>query len=158
MGNELHSKSLKELRVMYPLIKSTSKDGFISQIPSEGLGDTIEKALNNPVAKAIKKAIFKDGEDCGCDKRKAKLNQIFNYKRKALRCLDEEELNQYKKYVSRRKLNSWAQEDIQLLIDLYAKVFAIQYQRKDFCTNCAGSGQILLKMSNELDKVVASYE
>ena len=77
---------------MYPLIKSTSKDGFISQIPSEGLGDTIEKVLDSlilkPVTKAIKKAIFKDGEDCGCDKRKAKLNQIFNYKRKALRCLD----------------------------------------------------------------------
>jgi len=158
----LQDKSLKELREMYPEIKSTSKQGFIDQIPSEGLGDTIEKALNSPVlkpiTKAVKKAIFKDGEDCGCDKRKVKLNQIFRYKRKALRCLNEDELNRYKDYIKRRKINKWEIEDQHLLIDLYAKVFAIQYNIKNFCHNCSGSGQTLLKMSNELDKVVDSYK
>ena len=45
--------------------------------PSEGLGDTIEKVLDNPVGKALKKLIFKDGEDCGCEERKKKLNKAF---------------------------------------------------------------------------------
>ena len=123
---------------------------------SEGLGDTIEKALDSPIlkpiTKAITKAIFKDGEDCGCDKRKVKLNKVFKYKRKALRCLDEQELKSYQKYVQRRTLNKWEQEDIQLLIDLYAKVFAIQYKIKDV------TGQDKIKISNELDKVVDSYK
>ncbi len=162
MANDLHSKSLKELRVLYPNIKSTSKSKFLNQIPSEGLGDTIEKVLDSPIlkplTKVVKKLIFKDGDDCGCKERKAKLNKLFRYKRKAVRCLNEEEYNRYKKYIDRRTLNKWEAEDIQLLIDLYAKVFAIQYYMRSFCKNCNGSGQILLKMSNELDIIYESYE
>ena len=128
----------------------------------KGLGDTIENVLNSkpvkPLTKIAKKILFKDGEDCGCNERKAKLNKLFNYKRKALRCLNEEEVKAYKKYVKRRKLNEWKEEDKHLLINLYAKVFAIQYNIKDFCVNCEGSGQILLKMSGDLDKVYKSYK
>ena len=80
------------------------------------------------------------------------------YKRKAVRSLNEDEYNQYKKYTERRTLNKWEVDDIQLLIDLYAKVFAIQYYMRSFCKNCNGSGQILLKMSNELDLIYESYD
>ena len=98
MANDLHSKSLKELRVLYPGIKSTSKDGFLEQIPREGLGDTIEKVLESPIlkpiTKAIRKIIFKDGEDCGCKERKVKLNQTFKYKLKP-RCFTEQEYKEW---------------------------------------------------------------
>lgn len=175
MANDLHSKSLKELRVLYPNLKSNSKKVFLEQVESyesmeqsiiieasQGLGDTIEKVLESPIlkpiTKAVKKIIFKDGDDCGCKERKANLNKLFKYKRKAVRCLDEDEYNRYKKYTERRTLNKWEVEDIQLLIDLYAKVFAVQYYMRSFCKNCNGSGQILLKMSNELDLIYESYD
>ena len=50
------------------------------EIKSKGLGDTIEKIT---VITGIKAAVDKVSEivnrDCGCNKRKEKLNQIFPY-------------------------------------------------------------------------------
>ena len=45
----------------------------------QGLGDKVDYMLNETplknVTKIIKKALFKDGEDCGCDKRQEWLNE-----------------------------------------------------------------------------------
>ncbi len=46
---------------------------------SKGLGDTIEKFTK---ATGIKKAVEKIPGDCGCKKRKQKLNKLFPYKNK----------------------------------------------------------------------------
>ena len=44
---------------------------------SKGLGDTVAKITK---ATGIKKVVkFIAGEDCGCDARKAKLNELFRY-------------------------------------------------------------------------------
>ena len=57
-----------------------------------------------------------------------------------------------------RSLNVWQEKDIELLIRLYSWVFAIQYNARDLCRNCSGSGKLLLRMMTELDKVMDSYE
>jgi len=57
---------------------------------SKGLGDTIEKFTEATGIKKVVKWIA--GEDCGCDKRKEKLNQIFKYKSNP-ECLNESEYN-----------------------------------------------------------------
>jgi hypothetical protein len=45
---------------------------------SKGLGDTVEKIAT---AAGIKKLLEKYGpEDCGCDQRRDKLNEMFPYK------------------------------------------------------------------------------
>ena len=44
---------------------------------SKGLGDTIEKITTKT---GIKGLVGKITDDCGCDKRKEKLNQKFPYK------------------------------------------------------------------------------
>ena len=45
---------------------------------SKGLGDTIDKITTITGIKPLIKSL--DGKDCGCDKRKDKLNKIFPYK------------------------------------------------------------------------------
>tara|TARA_B100000900_G_scaffold376811_1_gene359794 strand:- start:465 stop:617 length:153 start_codon:yes stop_codon:yes gene_type:complete len=45
---------------------------------SKGLGDTVEKFTKATGIKSLFGKIV--GEDCGCDKRKKKLNQKFPYK------------------------------------------------------------------------------
>ena len=56
---------------------------------AKGLGDTAEQVFEKT---GIKKAVkFLAGEDCGCDKRKDMLNQIFPYQKP--NCLTEEEFN-----------------------------------------------------------------
>jgi hypothetical protein len=50
---------------------------------SKGLGDTIAKMTNavglDKVAESLAKAVGKD--DCGCNKRRQKLNDMFPYNR-----------------------------------------------------------------------------
>ena len=48
---------------------------------SKGLGDTIEKfTANTGIKFVVDKISEKTGKDCGCKKRKEKLNQSFPYK------------------------------------------------------------------------------
>ena len=49
---------------------------------SKGLGDTIEKITTATGIKKVVHAVTKAAgkEDCGCNKRREKLNQIFPYK------------------------------------------------------------------------------
>lgn len=57
---------------------------------SEGLGDSIAKVTK---ATGLDKLVkFVAGEDCGCDKRRKKLNELFSYN-KDIKCLKEEEYN-----------------------------------------------------------------
>ena len=121
----------------------------------QGLGDTIEAVLEVTGVKAIVN-LFTD--DCGCKERKEKLNKAFPYRRKAQRCLTQQQYEQYKLYTKTRTLDVWNESEIHFVIKLYAWVFAIQYNANDLCRSCAGSGKLLLIMSKDLDKVFISYQ
>jgi len=48
--------------------------------PSRGLGDTVEKITTATGVKAVVDTVSKvTGKDCGCNKRKDKLNKLFPY-------------------------------------------------------------------------------
>ena len=51
---------------------------------SKGLGDTIQKITNATGLSALTNMLEEKGviKDCGCNKRKEKLNKIFPYKNK----------------------------------------------------------------------------
>jgi len=117
----------------------------------KGLGDTIEAVLTTTGIKKIFE-IFVDGEDCGCDKRKEKLNELFPYRFKA-RCLTELEYNSWRDFKEVRTLKiSWAQ--IVYVCDLYASVFNRQTWYP--CSGC--SPKPLINMIDKLDKVFDAYE
>lgn len=47
---------------------------------SKGLGDSIEKVTKATGIKKVVEAVSKaTGKDCGCAKRREKLNQVFPY-------------------------------------------------------------------------------
>ena len=56
-------------------------EGFDPKAPSQGLGDTIAKITHatglDVVADKVAKAMGK--EDCGCNRRREKLNQLVSY-------------------------------------------------------------------------------
>lgn len=117
----------------------------------KGLGDTVEAVLTTTGIKKLFE-IFVDGEDCGCDKRKEKLNELFPYRFKA-RCLTELEYNGWKDFKEVRTLKiSW--EQIVYVCDLYANVFSRQIWYP--CTGC--SPKPLINMIDKLDKVFDAYE
>ena len=60
---------------------------------AQGLGDTVEQITTATGIKAAVEMFSKaTGLDCGCDERKAKLNQLFSYNRN-INCLTEKDYN-----------------------------------------------------------------
>lgn len=51
------------------------------KMQSKGLGDTIDKITTATGIKKVVKAVAK--EDCGCEGRRKKLNELFPYKNKS---------------------------------------------------------------------------
>lgn len=97
---------------------------------SSGLGDSIEKITE---ATGIKAAVkFVAGEDCGCDKRKEKLNGLFNYNKPE--CLTEDEYNYLVDFYSQQKSVLTGMEKQQLLM-IYNRVFK-QQKRMTSCSAC----------------------
>ena len=95
---------------------------------SEGLGDTFEKITE---ATGIKKAVkFIAGEDCGCDERKEKLNQMFRYRKPE--CLSESEFDLIKMAVDTKK-NKFTPDEQETFKNIYERIFKVKVE----CTPCS---------------------
>lgn len=95
---------------------------------SEGLGDTVEKITK---ATGIKKAVkFLAGEDCGCDERKEKLNEIFRYRKPE--CLSESEFDLIKMAVDTKK-NKFTPDEQETFKNIYERIFKVKVE----CTPCS---------------------
>lgn len=46
-----------------------------------GLGDVVEKITTFTGVKKVVEALTPEGKDCGCDKRKTKMNKVKLYKK-----------------------------------------------------------------------------
>jgi hypothetical protein len=117
---------------------------------SKGLGDDIANVLETTGVKKIVD-IFLDGKDCGCDKRKDKLNVLFPKKRLKARCLTEQEFNQWSEFKQVRTLKLSA-EQVKYVINLYASVFNVTPFN---CPTC--SPKVILEQIDRLDKVHETY-
>ena len=149
-----------------PKDKRTTKYKQWKELQSEvitetvGLGDVVEsitKAIG--IKKVVDVVSKKLDKDCGCDKRKEFLNKLRLFKnKKVLRCLTDNQRGQYINFIDTRKKGKWERNEMQLMFDLYAHAFAIQYQIKSFGGNCQGCAKILQEIQDKLDKVYYDTE
>ena len=124
---------------------------------SKGLGDTIAKFTEATGIDKVVKAVA--GDDCGCDERKKKWNEISLFKKGLKpRCFTDEEKQEYKHFVDTRTLSILNPTKAYGTIDnkqrlfvckLYADVFNRPYFNP--CVNCSQSP--LINMVYNLDKV-----
>ena len=113
---------------------------------SEGLGDTVEKVLEaTGIAKVAKWLL---GEDCGCDERKQKLNELFPY-RKAL-CLEENEFSYLNEWFNKNTDRVTPIEQIELF-KIHSRVFQVRNELTS-CPSC------VLERINDLRKVYNQYK
>ena len=96
---------------------------------SKGIGDSLEKVLKATGIDKVAKKIL--GDDCGCDERKKKLNQMFPYARP----FTEDELKIYEEVLPRLKGGTITRQDQSTLVRLYNKVFNANKQPSS-CTSC----------------------
>ena len=113
---------------------------------SKGFGDTVAKFTE---ATGIDKLVnFVAGEDCGCDKRKEKLNKMFPYK--IPECLTEVEHKQLTYLLPKMVVRVRPSEQLQFL-EVYNRVFKTNEQP----TSCASC---LNDMLRKMKQVYNAYE
>lgn len=121
-------------------LEKANAEKVYTTIPSEGLGDTIEKITEATGIKKLVKWIV--GEDCGCDERKQKLNEIFPYKK--VKCMLEEEYLFFKEWYDRKTDRIKPSEAI-VFLKMYNRIFT----RKEESTTCASCWrEFMQKLSN----------
>lgn len=113
---------------------------------SKGLGDTVEKITK---ATGIKKAVkFIAGEDCGCDKRKEKLNNMVRWT--ARECPNEEQFLFMESLFKERKSSVKRSEQHQINAILN-KVKGTKLKPTS-CRSC------LVSRVNELKSIYLAYQ
>ena len=107
---------------------------------SRGFGDTVAKFTE---ATGVDKLVhFIAGEDCGCDKRKEKLNKIFPYK--VPECLKEEEYNTLTNLLPNMAVKVRPSDQIEFL-KVYNRVFKTNEQPTS-CASCLNDMLRKIKM------------
>lgn len=113
---------------------------------SKGLGDTVEKVLEaTGVAKVAKWLL---GEDCGCNERKAKLNELFPYKKPL--CLEESEYNWLQEWFSKNTDIVRPIEQVELF-KIHSRVFQVRNELTS-CPSC------IVSRIKDLEKVYNQYK
>lgn len=106
---------------------------------SRGLGDTIAKVTE---AIGIDKLM---PDDCGCEERKQKANELFAYKLKLVNCPTQENAKWFNGLG-----NTLSNEDRKKLCALYSHAFNVPYFEP--CVNC--SPKPYIAMMENLKKVI----
>jgi hypothetical protein len=115
-----------------------------------GLGDTIEQITEATGIKAAVELFSKvTGIDCGCDERKAKLNNLISYRRN-VNCLKEDEYL-FLKVLYDNRTNQLTPKQQHTIKDIYLNVF----NEKLDSSNCASCWRTIL---SDLRKVYDTYE
>lgn len=115
---------------------------------SSGVGDTVEKITK---ATGIKKAVeFVAGEDCGCDKRKEKLNYLFPYNKP--NCFTEEEFDYLTDVFSDElwAVKSITAEKVRELYTIYNRVF-------NTSDKPSGCGSCVLNRIKKMERLYKEY-
>jgi len=97
---------------------------------SKGLGDTVEKVLEATGVSKVAKWLL--GEDCGCDERKAKLNELFPYRK--MLCLEENEFTYLDEWFSKNTDIVRPIEQIELF-KIHSRVFQVRNELTS-CPTC----------------------
>jgi len=105
-----------------------------TKTPSKGLGDTIEKITEaTGIKKAVEVFAKATGLDCGCEERKAKLNNLIPYRRK-VNCLNEADYNLLTTFLKPTK-GSLTPNEQWTISAIYERVFEVKLEHSS-CSSC----------------------
>ena len=111
-----------------------------------GLGDTVESIIAATHIDKVAKWLF--GEDCKCEERKQKLNELFPYKKPL--CLEELEFQFLDEWFSKKTDRVSPIEQMELF-KIHSRVFQVRNELTS-CPSC------VLQRINDLEKVYNQYK
>lgn len=121
-----------------------------------GVGDKVEEVLASkpikPIVEKVKAIFWKEGEDCGCDERKEKLNKLFKGRRKRIRCLTEKQYQYLHKTLPKVKLS--VEYDTMVEIKkIHSSVFNYHYSAP-----CGTCGKVNRRIVDDMRSVYSEYK
>ena len=128
---------------------------------TKGAGDMVEKITKKTGIKKVVE-LFANGKDCGCDKRKEKLNAIRVPKKITVNCFDETQYNEYKNFIDTRKVKmlgaskgkgTLTVKEVSFVSNLYANITNTPPFKP--CSTC--SAKPVIRMIEVLDQVFNTY-
>ena len=126
--------------------KKTTKKAQAKKPKVEGLGDVVEVISEKTGIKKAVKAVF--GDDCGCEERKEKLNNLFNWK---VECIDKYEYEILDGFFTGNptviKPSEWRK-----LAEIARRIFNRRIE------NDMGCGGCVREIVSKLKKVYETYE
>ena len=152
LNNYKGDKRSKEYRELKEALNNQS-DANVSDDVVNGLGDVLEDIAKVTGIKAIVKAIA--GEDCGCDERRERLNNLLPRGRKQVRCMTDDEYRDYGSFMNTRKEGRLDSNEVKYLMALYTKIYNRKW-RKVRCTQCALKSRVKEAMS-DLDRTYNNH-
>ena len=115
---------------------------------AQGVGDKVEAVLEKTGVAGVVKKMF--GEDCGCEERRDKINELFSRSRiQVQECLTEDEFKYLDTYLSISRTRVTAADQLELY-GIYNRVFH-QNRQPSRCPECVKEVMVRLK------KVVNEY-
>ena len=132
MEKKRRGRQPKVVTEVVDLLKDEAKElvNDIKEDVSEGLGDTLEKVFKKTGIDKVAKWVL--GEDCGCDERKKKLNELFPYRK--INCLTEDEHGILETFFSRNTAEI-SPSDQHALLKVYNRVLNVK-QEPTSCSSC----------------------
>lgn len=119
--------------------------------PSQGLGDDVEKVLKATGIKKVVEMFTPEGKDCGCDKRKEKLNKMFPKNKP--NCMNEEQYKAWGEAKADMEKNQTISPEVQALIVVLIR--EVHNMAIAPCGTCSASAW--MRYINMLDKVYETY-
>lgn len=114
---------------------------------SKGLGDTIAKVTK---ATGIDKVVkFIAGEDCGCDERQERFNQVFKYKK--VNCIKEDDYVFLTNFFERTGSTIGYDDKIRV-VGIYNYIFSTNESRTTSCSSC------ISRIVQNLKRYLATYK
>ena len=125
----------------------TRKKRTTKKKETKGVGDIVETVLEKTGIAKVAKFIL--GEDCGCEERKKKLNEMFARFKKP-ECLQEDEYIYLKEWFENNPSRMKPSEQ-RAMLKIYNRIFNVK-QNPTSCASC------LRDINNKMKTVYEAYE
>jgi len=133
-------------------VEKTQEDlnkSFEDNAPS-GLGDVVNAVTTVTGIKALVKMFTPEGEDCGCEERRKKLNELHLRGKKPY-CLELDEYNFLKGFFDSNPFEANASQAMKMRT-IYARIFRMDVSQVGSCDGC------MRDLIKELRSIVGTYE
>jgi hypothetical protein len=122
--------------------------------PSQGLGDDIEKITEATGIKKVVELFTPEGKDCGCEKRKEKLNKMFPKNKP--NCFNQEQFEDWTSASKEIEETNTISAETQNKIIFYLRMILNMSVSANNCKSCSPS--IWKRYISMLNDVASTYE